>query len=434
MQCEINDLKNHIVWMNRNFSDLREKFKIVSNENEKLQQENETLTYKLEASELENNNYQQKIEELLQVKNKLKEELTQNFQKVNKELQIKNRLICNLQEEVTILRESFANYEEASRNGAAQILAGNAIKCAKYQKTIEYFELEQKKSLEQVQNLVAKNSKTEVKWATKNKVQKEELVSLRDEILSLRDELDKLKEEMKVKDERITETESQLHEKIKIENLWATKIKVKHEELVLLEERSNMKDIEVASLLNCIQMKDKKLEELNRDNANMEEQMNALRMQVKDFDNRIKDFEQQISTKNNELADVTTKLTVKKDEFRRNVIKADKSNNNISNETAKAREFLQRALEFLNHLKTYIKHKENRMFSFRRKLNPESTKRTLSWMESCLNSSFAKLGSVADMQSSTTLEMQSLVEAMGRLPEDVSSCLESQSKNLDIAS
>ena len=40
--------------------------------------------------------------------------------------------------------------------------------------------------------------------------------------------------------------ESQLHEKIKMENLWVTKIKVKHEELVLLKERSNMKDKEVA--------------------------------------------------------------------------------------------------------------------------------------------------------------------------------------------
>ena len=91
MQYEINDLKDHIVWINRNFFDLREKFKIVSNENEKMQKENETLTYKLQASEREYNNYQQKIEELLQVKNKLKEELTENLQKANEELQIKNQ-------------------------------------------------------------------------------------------------------------------------------------------------------------------------------------------------------------------------------------------------------------------------------------------------------------------------------------------------------
>ena len=434
MQYEINDLKNHIVWINRNFFDLREKFRIVSNENKKLQIENETLTYKLKTSERENNNYKQKIEELLQVKNKLKEELTQNFQKANEELQIKNQLICNLEEEVTILRESFADHEEASRRVVAQILAENAITCAKFQKTIEYLESEQKNSLEQVQNLVAKNSKTEVKWATKNKIQEEELVSLRGEVLSLKDELDELKEEMKMKDERITEIESQLHEKIKIENLWATKIKVKHEELVLLEERSNMKDEEVALLLNSIQMKDKKIEELNGDNTNMEEQMDTLRVQVKDFDNRIEDYEQQISAKNDELADITNKLTVKEDEFRRNVIKADKSNNNLFNETAKAKEFLQRALEFLNDLNTYIKCKENNMFSFRRKLNPESTKRILSWMESCLNSSVAALGSAADIQSSIKLEMQSCLEAMGWLPEDVGSCLESHSRNLDIAS
>ena len=90
MQYEINDLKNHIMWINRNFSDLREKFKIVSNENEKLQIENETLTYKLKASERENNNYKQKIDESLQGKRNLKEELTQNLQKAHEELQIKN--------------------------------------------------------------------------------------------------------------------------------------------------------------------------------------------------------------------------------------------------------------------------------------------------------------------------------------------------------
>ena len=434
MQYEINDLKNHIMWINRNFSDLREKFKIVSNENEKLQIENETLTYKLKASERENNNYKQKIDESLQGKRNLKEELTQNLQKAHEELQIKNQLISNLEQEVTILRASFANHEEASRRSVAQILAENAITCAKFQKTIEYFESEQKNSLEQVQNLEAKNSKTELKWATKNKIQEEELVSLRGEVLSLKGELDELKEEMKVKDERMTEMESQLHEKVKMENLWATKIKVKHEELVLSEERSNMKDEEVALLLNRIQMKDKKLEELNGDNTNMEEQMNALRLQVKDFDNRIEDFEQQISTKNDELSDITNKLTVKEDEFRRNAIKSDKSNNKLFNETAKAREFLQRTLEFLNHLKTYIKRKENNMFSFRKKLNPESTKRILSQMESCLDSSVAALGSVVDMQGSITLEMQSYSEAMGWLPEDVDSCLEKQSRNLDIAS
>ena len=268
-------------------------FKIISNENEKLQKENETLAYKLKVSERENNNYKQKIEELLQVKNKLKEELTQNFQKANEELQIKNQLICNLEEEVTILRESFANHEEASRRSAAQILADNAVTCAKYQKTIEYFESEQKNSLKQVQNLVAKNTKTEDKWATKNNIQEEELVFLRGEVLSLKDQLDELKAEITVKDEIITEMESQLYEKNKMEDFWATKIKVKHEELVLLEEKSNLKDTEAALLLNCIQMKDKQLEELNRDNTNMEEQINTLRVQVTDFGNRIEDFEQQ---------------------------------------------------------------------------------------------------------------------------------------------
>ena len=130
----------------------------------------------------------------------MKEELTQNFQKANEELQIKNQLICNLEEEVTILRESFANHEEASRRSAAQILADNAVTCAKYQKTIEYFESEQKNSLKQVQNLVAKNTKTEDKWATKNNIQEEELVFLRDEVLSLKDQLDELKAEITVKD------------------------------------------------------------------------------------------------------------------------------------------------------------------------------------------------------------------------------------------
>ena len=427
MQYEINDLKNHILWINRNFFDLREKFKIVSNENEKLQTENETLTYKLKASERENNNYKQKIDESLQGKRNLKEELTQNLQKAHEELQIKNQLISNLEQEVTILRASFANHEEASRRSVAQILAENAITCAKFQKTIEYFESEQKNSLEQVQNLEAKNSKTELRWATKNKIQEEELVSLRGEVLSLKGEVDELKGEMKVKDERITEMESQLHEKIRMENLWATKIKTKHEELVILEERSNMKDEEVALLLNCIQMKDKKLEELNGDNADMEEQMNALRVQVEDF-------EQQISTKNDQLADITKKLTVKGDEFRRNAIKSDKSNNNLFNETAKAKEFLQRALEFLNQLKTYVKRKENNMFPFRRKLNPESTKQMMSGMESSLKSFVAALSSAADMQSSIKFEMQSCLEAMGWLPEDVNFCLESNSRNLDIAS
>ena len=72
MQYEINDLKNHILWINRNFFDLREKFKIVSNENEKLQTENETLTYKLKTSERENNNYKQKIDNYCKVKRILK--------------------------------------------------------------------------------------------------------------------------------------------------------------------------------------------------------------------------------------------------------------------------------------------------------------------------------------------------------------------------
>ena len=80
------------MWINRNFSDLREKFKIVSNENEKLQIENETLTYKLKASERENNNYKQKIDELLQGKKNFKEELTQNLQKANEELEKKINL------------------------------------------------------------------------------------------------------------------------------------------------------------------------------------------------------------------------------------------------------------------------------------------------------------------------------------------------------
>ena len=90
-------------------------------------------------------------------------------------------------------------------------------------------------------------------------------------------------------------------------------------------------------------------------------------------------------------------IMIETNEFRGNAIKADKSNNTVFNETAEAREFLKRALEFLNHLKTYIKRKENCMFSFRRKLNHESTRQTLSWMESCLNSSAAALGSVAGM-------------------------------------
>ena len=72
MQYEINDLKNHILWINRNFFDLREKFKIVSNENENVQTENETLTYKLKTSERENNNYKQKIDNYCKVKRILK--------------------------------------------------------------------------------------------------------------------------------------------------------------------------------------------------------------------------------------------------------------------------------------------------------------------------------------------------------------------------
>ena len=72
MQYEINDLKNHILWINRNFFDLREKFKIVSNENENMQTENETLTYKLKTSERENNNYKQKIDNYCKAKRILK--------------------------------------------------------------------------------------------------------------------------------------------------------------------------------------------------------------------------------------------------------------------------------------------------------------------------------------------------------------------------
>ena len=336
--------------------------------------------------------------------------------------------------ELMILRKSFANHEEASRRDVSQILADIAITCAKHHKITEHFEAEQKNRLEQVQNLVAKNMKTDDKWATKNKIQEEELVSLQGEVLSLKDELDELKEKIKVKDERIIKMENQLHKKIKMENLWTGKIKAKHEELVLLEEKSNMKDKEVALLLNSIQMKDKQLNELNRDNANMKEKMNALQVQVEDFGNRIEDLEQQISTKNNELADITKNLTVTDNASVRLIEEIDKSNNYLFNETAKAREFLQWALKFLNNLKTYGKRKENHMLSFHRKLNPESTKRTLPWMESCLNSSVAALGSVAGMPTSTLVEMQSCLEATGCLSKDVNSCLENKSRNLDIAS
>ena len=115
---------------------------------------------------------------------------------------------------------------------------------------------------------------------------------------------------------------------------------------------------------------------------------------------------------------------IEANEFRRNAIKADKSNKNLFNQTVEAREFLERALEFLNHLTAYIKRKENHIFSFRRKLSPESTKKILSWLESCLNSSVAAMSSVADMQTSTKREMQSCLEAMGWLPKDTESCLE----------
>ena len=50
MKYKISDLKNHIVRINSNFFDLREKLKIISNKNEKLQKENKTLAYKLNAS------------------------------------------------------------------------------------------------------------------------------------------------------------------------------------------------------------------------------------------------------------------------------------------------------------------------------------------------------------------------------------------------
>ena len=119
-------------------------------------------------------------------------------------MQIKNQLICNLEEEA-ILRESFANHEEASLRSVAQILADDVVTCAKYQKTIEYFESKQKNSLEQVQNLVAENTETEDKWGIKSKIQEKELVSLRGEVLSLKGQLDELKDEITVKDERTTE-------------------------------------------------------------------------------------------------------------------------------------------------------------------------------------------------------------------------------------
>ena len=60
MKYKISDLKNHIVRINSNFFDLREKLKIISNKNEKLQKENKTLAYKLNASERENNICHQK--------------------------------------------------------------------------------------------------------------------------------------------------------------------------------------------------------------------------------------------------------------------------------------------------------------------------------------------------------------------------------------
>ena len=473
MQYEINDLKSHIVWINRNFFDLSKTFKIVTNENEKLQQENENLANKLKTSEKENNNYKQTIEELLQAKNKLLDESTQNFQKANEKLHLKNQLIYKLEVEIMALKKSIADNEEGSRRSVAHILSDTTITCAKYRKAIEIFEMEKKDNLVQVQNLVTENAEIKDKWAAKNKIHQEQFDSLRGEVLSLKDELAELKDDAKVKDERVTELENQLDEKIKIENLLATKVKVKHEELVQLEERSNMKDKELALLLQNIQIKDKQLEKLIQDNANKEKLLYTLREQVTSLSDDIEDIQQQITIKNNHIADITKKLTAKDDtfvrlseeidymninrqeelkkknkeikklksdlkekrrrtnnvmieanEFRRNAIKADKSNKNLFNQTVEAREFLERALEFLNHLTAYIKRKENHIFSVRRKLSPGSTKKILSWLESCLNSSVAAMSSVADMQSSTKREMQSCLEAMGWLPEDTESCLE----------
>ena len=457
MQYEINDLKSHIVWINRN---------------EKLQQENESLADKLKASEKENKNYMQTIEELLQAQNKVLDESKQNFRKANEELHPKNQLICKLEVKLMALKKSIADNEEGSRRSVAHILSDSAIKCAKYRKTIEIFEMEKKDNLVQVQNLAAENTKIKNKWAAKGKIHQEQFDSLRGKVLSLKDELAELKKDTKAKDERIIELENQLDEEIKMENLLATKVKAKHEELVLLEERSSMKDKELALLLQNIQMKDKQLEKLIQEDATKEEMLFTLREQVKSLSGDIEDIQQQITIKENHIADITKKLTAKDDtlvrlseeidymninhqeelkkkskeikkmksdlkekrkrsnnvmieanEFRRNAIKADKSNKNLFNQTVESREFLERAFEFLNHLTAYIKRKENHVFSFRRKLSLESTKKMLSWLESCLNSSVAAMSSVADMQSLTTREMQSCLEAMGWLPEDTESCL-----------
>ena len=473
MQYEINDLKSHIVWINRNFFDLTKKFKIVTNENEKLQQENESLADKLKTSEKGNNDYKQTIEELLQAKNKLLDESTQNFRKAKEVLHLKNQLICNLEVEIMALKKSIADNEEGSRRSVAHILSNTAITCAKYRKTIEIFEMEKKDNLVQVQNLLVENTKIKNKWAAKSKIHQEQLDSLRGEVLSIKDELAELKQDAKVKDEKITELKNQLDEKIKMENLLATKVKVKHEELVLLDERSIMKDKELALLLQNIQIKDKQLEKFIQENENKEELLYSLREQVKSLSDDIEDAQQQITIKNNHIADIAKKLNgkdenfvrlseemdymninhqeelkkknkeimrlksdlkekrrrtnnvmIEANEFRRNAIEADKSNKNLFNQTVEAREFLERALEFLNHLTAYIKRKENHIFSFRRKLSPESTKKILSWLESCLNSSVAAMSSVADMQTSTKREMQSCLEAMGWLPKDTESCLE----------
>ena len=163
MQYEINDLKSHIVWINRNFFDLTKKFKIVTNENEKLQQENESLADKLKTSEKGNNDYKQTIEELLQAKNKLLDESTQNFRKAKEVLHLKNQLICNLEVEIMALKKSIADNEEGSRINVAHILSDTAITCAKYRKTIEIFEIEKKDNLVQVQNLLVENTKIKKK-------------------------------------------------------------------------------------------------------------------------------------------------------------------------------------------------------------------------------------------------------------------------------
>ena len=335
MQYEINDLKSHIVWINRNFFDLTKKFKIVTNENEKLQQENESLADKLKTSEKGNNDYKQTIEELLQAKNKLLDESTQNFRKAKELFHLKNQLICNLEVEIMALKKSIADNEEGSRRSVAHILSDTAITCAKYRKTIEIFEIEKKDNLVQVQNLLVENTKIKNKWAAKSKIHQEQFDSLRGEVLSIKDELAELKEDAKVKDEKITELKNQLDEKIKMENLLATKVKVKHEELVLLDERSIMKDKELALLLQNIQIKDKQLEKFIQENANKEELLYSLQEQVKSLSDDIEDTQQQITIKNNHIADIAKKLNAKDDNFVRLSEEIDYMNINHQEELKK---------------------------------------------------------------------------------------------------